>query len=177
MVFQCKNFIILSGIKNLKMKYIAILAFVVLLSSCQKKPIKKFDKIEKMNWLIGYWELKLNEGLLIESWTKANDSVFIGKSYFIKGSDTIHSEKIQLTQLKDDLFYSPTVVGQNNDKAVDFKLTSKNETLFVFENPAHDYPQKISYNIENTTSFTATISGKMQGKLNEEKFTMKKLNH
>lgn len=159
------------------MKYISLLAFVLLIFSCQKKGVNKFEKIEKMNWLIGYWELKLNEGLLVESWTKANDSIFIGKSYFLKGSDTIHSEKIQLTQSKENLFYSPTVAGQNNDKAINFKLTSINETLFVFENPAHDYPQKISYSIENTTSFTATISGKMQGKFNEEKFTMKKLNH
>ena len=148
---------------------IIVIAFIV---SCQNKSEKKFDKLEKMNWLIGNWEQKLPEGLLTESWEKQNDSTFLGKSYFIKSKDTIHSERIVLSQKNESLLYSPTVIGQNDEKAVTFKLTSDIENTFIFENPTHDYPQKITYKKINETNLKATISGKQNGKASNESYQM-----
>ena len=156
------------------MKILTSLLAILLLASCQNKSDKKFDKIEKMNWLIGSWEQKLPEGTVVESWEKQNDSTFIGGSYFVKGKDTIHSENVVLTQTKEDLFYIPTVRGQNNDEPVTFKLTSDAENTFVFENPAHDYPQKITYKKVSDTNLLASISGKQQGKESSENYPMKR---
>jgi hypothetical protein len=72
------------------------------------------------------------------------------------------------------LIYSPTVKGQNNDESVDFKLSSESENTFVFENPKHDYPQKIVYKKVNENSLVATISGMQQGKQSSESYPMKK---
>ena len=146
---------------------------ILLLASCQTKSEQNFEKLEKMNWLIGQWENKTPEGLLIETWTKDNDSTFSGQTYFIKNEkDTVHSESIVLTQLKDELIYRPTVKGQNNDEPVDFNLTSDVENSYTFENPKHDYPQKIVYKKTNETSLVATISGKQQGKQSSESYPM-----
>lgn len=147
---------------------------IALLVSCQNKSDKKFEKLEKMNWLTGNWEQKLPDGTLKETWTKQNDSTFIGNSYFINTKDTVHFESIKLTQKDEELIYSATVVGQNNDEAVDFKLTSDADNTFAFENPAHDYPQKITYKKVNETNLIATISGKQQGKPTSESFPMAK---
>jgi hypothetical protein len=146
---------------------------ILLLASCQTKSEQNFEKLEKMNWLVGQWENKTPEGLLIETWTKDNDSTFSGQTYFIKNEkDTVHSESIVLTQLKDELIYRPTVKGQNNDEPVDFNLTSDVENSYTFENPKHDYPQKIVYKKTNETSLVATISGKQQGKQSSESYPM-----
>ena len=142
--------------------------------SCQNKSEKKFDKLQKMNWLIGNWEQKLPDGVVTESWSKENDSTFSGKSYFIKGKDTIHLESISLTQKKEELLYIPTVHGQNNDEPTTFKMTSEAQNTFSFENPAHDYPQKITYKKINNTSLLATISGKQLGKDSTESYPMTK---
>jgi hypothetical protein len=148
---------------------------ILLLASCQTKSEQNFEKLEKMNWLVGQWENKTPEGLLIETWTKDNDSTFSGQTYFIKNEkDTVHSESIVLTQLKDELIYRPTVKGQNNDEPVDFNLTSDVENSYTFENPKHDYPQKIVYKKTNETSLVATISGKQQGKQSSESYPMTK---
>ncbi len=147
---------------------------ILLLVSCQKKSEKKFDKLEKMNWLIGNWEQKLPDGTLKETWTKKNDSIFSGDSYFINTKDTVHFESITLTQKDEELIYSAAVIGQNNDEPVDFKLSSDANTSFTFENPAHDYPQKITYKKVNETNLVATISGKHQGKQSTESYAMKK---
>lgn len=156
------------------MKTIIPALFLVLLFSCQNKSEKKFEELEKMNWLLGNWENKLPEGLLTETWSKKNDSTFTATSFFIIDKDTVHSESIELTQLKEELIYRPTVKGQNNDEPVDFKLTSDTENTFTFENAAHDYPQKITYKKVNETNLLATISGKQQGKDSTESFPMKK---
>lgn len=134
-----------------------------------------YEKLKKMDWLIGQWENKSDQGYLIETWTKDNDSTFSGQSYFIiKEKDTVHSESIILTQLNDELVYRPTVKGQNNDAPVDFKMTSEAENGFTFENPKHDYPQKITYKKVNDASLVATISGLQQGKQSSESYPMTK---
>ncbi|HNP32938.1 MAG TPA: DUF6265 family protein [Flavobacterium sp.] len=142
--------------------------------SCQSKSEKKFEKLEKMNWLIGSWEQALPEGILTESWTKENDSTYSGKSFFIKQKDTIHLESIVLIQKNEELFYIPTVKGQNNDEPVTFKLTSDAENAFTFENPKHDYPQKIMYKKVASDRLVAVISGKQQGKDGQESYPMKR---
>ena len=156
------------------MKRIIYILCIISLVSCQNKSDKKFDKLEKMNWLVGSWEQKLPDGTLVESWTKENDSTFSGKSYFVKDKDTIHAESVVLTQKKEELFYIPTVTGQNNDEPVTFKLTSDIENIFTFENPAHDYPQKITYKKVNDSNMLASISGKQQGKETSESYPMKR---
>jgi hypothetical protein len=157
------------------MKSTLIIAISLLLISCQNKAEREFEKLEKMNWIIGQWENKTPEGYLTETWTKDNDSTFSGKSYFIvKEKDTVHFESIVLMQVNDDLIYQPIVKGQNEDQPVDFKLTSETENSFSFENPKHDYPQKITYKKNNDKSLTATISGVQQGKQSSESYPMTK---
>src|SRR6476620_6834450 len=142
------------------------------LISCQNKSGHKFEKLKKMDWLIGTWEQKLPEGILSEEWKKENDSTYSGKSFFIKEKDTIHMESIVLTQKNDELLYIPTVKGQNNDEPVTFKLTSDTENSYSFENPSHDYPQKITYKKVSDNNLLATISGKQNGKTSQESYPM-----
>ncbi len=156
------------------MKIVISTIFIALLASCQNNSEKKFDKLDKLNWLIGNWEQKLPDGILVENWTKDNDSTFSGKSYFINKKDTVHFENINLHQDLELLTYTSTVVGQNNDKPVDFKLISDADNTFVFDNPIHDYPQKITYKKVTETNLIATISGKQQGKLTQESYPMAK---
>ena len=153
-------------------KIITIFILLLVFISCQNS--NKNDKIKISNWLIGKWENKSEEGNLLETWTKVNDSTFLGLSYFIKGKDTLGFENIILQQNGEDLFYNPTVKGQNNDKPVAFKLTASTEKQLVFENPKHDYPQKIIYNQITKDSLVAEISGIQQGKPSSEKYPMKK---
>jgi hypothetical protein len=152
----------------------AIISLVILLSiiSCQKS--KVVSKIVVADWLLGNWENKSPNGNLFESWKKVNDSLFIGESYFIKGKDTLHFEKIQMKQKGEALFYIATVKGQNNDKPVTFKYNDTIQKLLIFENPKHDFPQKIMYSQITKDSIVIQISGIQQGKPSSERFSMKK---
>ncbi|CAM3485606.1 DUF6265 domain-containing protein [Flavobacterium longum] len=158
------------------MKKITIAAaLVATLTSCkQRNDTAAARQIAKAEWLIGAWENKMPNGTLSENWEEQNDSVFKGQSFFIHGKDTIHSESMVLLEEKGTLIYRPTVKGQNADKPIDFKLTSATDKQLVFENPGHDFPQKISYTKITNDSLVAEISGQQQGKPVSEKFGMKK---
>jgi hypothetical protein len=151
-----------------------ILSLLIILSfaSCQKS--KEVSKIVAANWLLGNWENKSDDGDLLETWKKVNDSIYDGESYFIKGKDTLHFEKIQMKQKGESLFYIATIRGQNNDKPVTFKHNDTIEKQLVFENPKHDFPQKIVYSQITNDSIIIQISGIQQGKPSSERFSMKK---
>lgn len=126
-------------------------------------------------WLAGSWQLETPEGNAVEVWKQENDSVFTGFSYFIAGGDTVSSEKLRLEQHGKDLFYIPTVSNQNNGQPVRFKLTSATANQFVFENPAHDFPQKITYLQKGADSLLAEIAGTEAGKAKAMQFPMKRV--
>lgn len=153
-------------------KIILFVLTLLIAASCQKS--KEVSKIVVADWLIGKWENNSAIGNLSETWTKVNDSIYEGESFFIKGKDTLHFEKIQMKQKGEDLFYIATIKGQNKDKAVTFKHNDTIKKQLVFENPKHDFPQKISYSQITKDSIIIQISGIQQGKASSERYSMKK---
>lgn len=131
--------------------------------------------IEKANWLIAAWGNTTKEGNLTETWTKQNDSTLVGESFLIKDNDTLFSENMLIAQKDDSLYYIPTVKNQNEGKPVSFQLTSITDNTLVFENPKHDFPQKITYTKITNDSLVAEISGIQNGKEGKESYPMKKI--
>lgn len=133
-----------------------------------------FDEIKKASWLIGTWQNTSNDGTLTEKWNKLNDSVLIGNTNLIAGNDTLFSENIRLFERNKKLYYTPIVSDQNDGKAVSFVLTKTSKNELIFENPRHDFPQKISYKRIGSASLIAVVSGTKNGKVAMETFPMKK---
>ena len=153
-------------------KTILFLITILIFASCGKS--KDVSKIVGADWLLGKWENKSEDGNLLEIWKKANDSLFIGESYFIKENDTLHSEKIELQQKGENLVYVSTIKGQNNDKPIDFKHNIEIEKELVFENPKNDYPRKIVYKPIAKDRIFIEVSGIQHDKPSSIQYSMKK---
>ncbi|SIS64212.1 hypothetical protein SAMN05421785_101685 [Chryseobacterium gambrini] len=100
--------------------------------------IKHKNDIQKAEWLIGTWENKTQKGSIYETWTKAGNNEFSGKSYSVKDKDTIVFENVRLVQEKNRLYYIPTVKNQNEGLPVRFAARAISENQLVFENPQQD---------------------------------------
>ena len=158
---------------NLKKISTWLIVLSLLSASCvteSRKPEKA--GLNKLDWFIGSWTGVTSESIFTETWQKVNDTLFTGQSYFIKGSDTLSSETISLQQHDTSVFYVPLVEGQNDNKPIFFKLTYSDGTNAVFENPEHDFPQKIVYQLKENDSLIATISGNNNGKIRSIRFPM-----
>lgn len=114
----------------------------------------------KAAWLPGDWEMRSPKGITRESWQRVNDTLFQGFSAFLLPSgDTASYEHIKLIRSENTWWYIPTVSNQNEGKEVRFRLTNATDTSMIFENKAHDFPQRIGYIRTSATSIHAYISG------------------
>lgn len=168
--------------KNTKI-YIGLLFILATLVSCKNesqievfgiKTKKKYLQLENANWFIGKWENLTETARFEEIWSKVNDSTFLGESIVVIARDTVFYEKMDLFQKNDSLILKISVKDQNKEKPVSFYMTKSNDNQLVFENPKHDFPNKIVYNKINSDSIVATIEGIKKGKTQSETFPMKR---
>jgi Outer membrane protein beta-barrel domain/Domain of unknown function (DUF6265) len=122
-------------------------------------PEAAFDELKSME---GVWFMPDDRGDRLEVWEILNDSTMAGKDLRIKadGGDTILLETLSLTLRDTNILYSVKVRGQNANKIIDFKLTDAFNGSFVFENPKHDDPQKITYLLLDNREIQVTTEGK-----------------
>lgn len=151
------------------------------LFSCSNQPTSTkpepvvYSQLALAQRLLGNWQNQFPEGVATESWELRDDSTYAGKSSVVIGKDTVSSESIVLQQRGPEVAYIPTVKEQNGGQPVPFLLTTSTENQLVFENPEHDFPQKISYTFFGNDSLVAEISGNMNGEKKAEQFPMKRV--
>ena len=155
-----------------------ITAAICIMYGCAEQKSEKNNsfvrEINKAKWLEGQWENRKDSVYVYESWNAANDSTLTGNGYVIIGSDTVSSEIMSLEERGGIVNYIPTVQNQNDGKPVAFKMVSGDSVSLVFENPAHDFPQKITYRKVNNDSLVAVISGNFNGKAESQEFALKR---
>lgn len=105
--------------------------------------------MEDLLWLVDSWINIGGETVSYEHWKKADDSLLEGSSETIKNGNTVFSEKLKIVKEKEGIYYVAEV--KHNPLPVYFKLTMVSKNKAVFENPQHDFPQKITYEIEQGT--------------------------
>lgn len=130
---------------------------------------------DSTRWLLGTWVNLTPRGAVYESWTQQADGSLAGKSYAIKGADTLVFETVLLAQEKDALYSIPTVPNQNQGQPVRFKGTLITADHLTFENPEHDFPQRITYTRIKSDSLVAEIYGTRNGQERKQTFPMKRL--
>ncbi|MEP7144462.1 MAG: DUF6265 family protein [Ferruginibacter sp.] len=112
---------------------------------------------DQLYTLEGHWIMKTKNGIIGEEWTKIDSDYLQSRGYMTKGIDTITTERVALRNTTEGIFYTSTVENQNNRQPIAFRLTSSDNNTFVFENPLHDYPKRISYRFINKDSLHAWI--------------------
>lgn len=135
---------------------------------------KPKQKTEVVSWFLGDWENNSEQGDFREIWKQENDSLLKGESVVTIKGDTVFQENVDLVAKNDSLFYVVSVKGENSEKPVSFYMTESSEKKVVFENPKHDFPNKITYEKITNDSLVASISGKQNGKDASESFPMKR---
>jgi Domain of unknown function (DUF6265) len=125
---------------------------------------QQHEPFEKLLALQGLWRMEKTGGFLFEQWSIQDDQHLQAKSYIIKGNDTTLLEQIQLVKQDQEIFYIPRVTDQNSGQPIAFKLIANNNSNFVFENKAHDFPQRIIYRFVTGDSLVARIEGISNGK-------------
>jgi hypothetical protein len=112
--------------------------------------------LTQASWLAGCWELRAANRVTLEMWMPPLGDLMLGSSRTTVGQRTREFEHLQLTVQGDGLHYIALPSGQ---KDTVFPSIEVSDTSLVFENTAHDFPQRISYRRRGADSVVATIEG------------------
>jgi uncharacterized protein DUF6265 len=119
------------------------------------------QSIEPFIWLEGTWEMpRPKGGFRLETWKQKDDVTLSGKGLKVINTDTSLLESIEIKIDQGESWYIPTVPDQNNATAIPFKLISSTVHQFVFENPQHDFPQRITYVFKPVMEGSTLISSR-----------------
>lgn len=132
-------------------------------------PSSLFSQIEdpegifrELRALEGTWFMPTDRGDRLESWRIQDDSTLIGRGFRIKpeNGDTVTLETMRIELRDTTITYSVIARGQNQNRPVSFRLTQADYDGYVFENPAHDDPQKIRYLLLGNRELQVFTEGK-----------------
>ncbi len=136
-------------------------------------PASESRAMANYQWLAGSWTMDLGPyGIMTENWNPQDDSTMTGDGVIDSSGKKTPFENFTMQRRGGVTSLVIAVMGQNDNKPVEFKVTSEDANGFVSENPGHDYPNKIAYKKESDTSMVATVEGMQGGKPKKEEFRM-----
>lgn len=138
-----------------KFSILVVILFMTSLYSCKKSN----PAFESLSQIEGTWVMRFDSSAVYEKWEKVNDTLFTGTSYEVGNGDSVLTETLQIVSNDDGIFYIPTVSDQNDGQPVSFKMAEQEGSVFVFENPNHDWPTVISYEFLPGNKLKTSVSG------------------
>lgn len=141
-----------------------VIIFYVLMNLCgdlllsQTPQFKASEEFKKVEWVVGTWHrVNPKPGRSgVEVWKKVSNAELHGRGISMKGNDTTFVEKLKITVKENNLYYIADV--PENKGLVYFKFVHISDSGFTCENPGHDFPKKIQYELAGK-QLKATISG------------------
>ena len=124
--------------------------------------------VDSLGWLSGCWAAVGSDYGSGEIWTIPAGRSLLGVSRTVKEGNTVAHEFMQIRAEDDGIFFIANPSGQ---KEARFKATAVTDGKIVFENPQHDFPQKITYELKDGDLF-ARIEGTKKGKSRAVDFPM-----
>jgi len=116
--------------------------------------------VQRLAWLQGCWETSAAADQSVEEhWMAPRGGTMIGTSRTVRGGATVEYEFVMIRERGEQLVYVAHPSGQ---PSAEFVAGTVTDSRAVFENPAHDFPQRIGYE-RSGTSLNAWIEGTRNG--------------
>lgn len=118
--------------------------------------------VERLSWIAGCWQQTNRPGRVVEEqWMAPRGGQMLGMSRTVRGDSMVAEfEHLQILERSGHAVYHAEPSGQ---KPTDFVAASVSDTLVVFENSAHDFPQRVIYRRRGADTLLARIEGTMNG--------------
>jgi len=117
--------------------------------------------IAAVRWLASCWEMSSANRRVIERWYEPSNGEMRGNSRTIAGAREIEGERLRIYERADTLVYDAHPSGQER---TEFRGRPTVAGEIAFENPRHDFPQRISYRRVGSDSLLARIEGDRAGR-------------
>lgn len=123
--------------------------------------------VEHVAWLQGCWEMTSAQRTVEEQWMAPRGGSMIAMSRTVQGDRLVGYELVTLREQGERLAYEAHPSGQS---AAVFLSRIVTDSMVVFENPGHDFPQEVGYQRDRGGSLVAWIEGSSQGQTRRIEF-------
>jgi uncharacterized protein DUF6265 len=117
--------------------------------------------VDRVAWLQGCWRSTRGEATIEEQWMSPRGGTMLGMGRTVRGSKTVEYELVLIKEQDGRIAYEAHPSGQ---PSATFMATTASDTSVVFENPAHDFPQRVGYKRNGSDALDAWIEGQANGK-------------
>lgn len=117
-------------------------------------------RIDRVAWLTGCWITSSPRRTIEERWMPPRGNTMIGVGRTVRGDSLVEYEVVVLREGATRLVYEAHPSGQ---APALFLADSGSDSSVVFENAAHDFPQRVGYRRVGTDSLVAWVEGPMEG--------------
>jgi hypothetical protein len=141
------------------MKYIILAVHIIILISAVSHG--QTDEY-KTHLFLGTWVMRTEKDITTEKWELSDKGELKGISIYEYDKGSFLSETMHITDINGKLNFCATVLEQNPENPqgeICFGLKSYKDRIFLFENPNHDFPKRITYDFSGYNSLTAHIEG------------------
>ena len=129
--------------------------------------------ITALAWMAGCWAPEQGDAGSVEHWLPPAGGTMLGVSRMIKNGQTVEFEFMQLrVNTEGKLVFIALPSGQ---KQATFVASNVGKDSVTFENPQHDFPQKVSYRLESRDRLIGRIEGNRGGTLRGIDFPMRRV--
>jgi hypothetical protein len=131
--------------------------FVVALAAAAPVPAAPVS-LSPLTWLAGCWKRETPQRVVEEQWMAPAGGVMLGMSRAIRATDgkLVEFEQVRIEARGDSAVY---VANPARQAMAEFVAIAYDDTLILFENKAHDFPQRIGYRRVGPDSLEAWIEG------------------
>ena len=112
-------------------------------------------------FMSGCWQLESNGRHTEEHWLGPAGGSLMGVSRTVAGGKVTEYEFLQIRDLAEGLTY---IAKPSNQPEGRFAIASKTADEVVFENPSHDFPQRIRYRRVGIDGLHARVEGTINAK-------------
>jgi hypothetical protein len=123
--------------------------------------------LNDLAWLAGSWTGSTGGADMEEHWTAPRGNSMIGMHRDVGKGRTLSFEFLRIEQQGQQIVYLSMPNGRS--PATPFPLKEASANRVVFENPAHDFPQRIIY-WKDGNDLRARIEGTINGKAGSEEW-------
>lgn len=120
----------------------------------------KADGVDSLGWLSGCWIMTRDGRLTEETWLKPAGGIAVGVGRTLHDGVLRQFEFMRIDVQNGVVTFTAIPSGQ---ASASFPAVSQTSNQIVFENKAHDFPQKITYRSPGTDRLYAAIEGPLNG--------------
>jgi len=107
-------------------------------------------------WMSGEWSATEGTSVQEERWSAPLGGILLGTARTVIDGKARFFEYLRIEERADGLVYVASPLGRS---ATEFRLTDGGANRARFENPAHDWPTAIEYELRADGRLTARVSG------------------